>query len=185
MTGQRAGVFVLALWAAASACCGAVGGDLELTDAQQVIAGMKLGPSDLKALGSVDHADRRYRVGEPIGLTLQVNKNAYAAVLRVLPNGTTTIVFPNKDHPSAEVSANTPIKPSAVTADTPGTVLFEFIVAESGDSFLFDRKRAEAGTHAELGVTTRSIAKTVTMSLKPGAGRDTGAAHLAVRVEPP
>ncbi len=185
MTGRRAGLFALALWAAAGAGCGALGDDLELTDAQQVIAGMKLGPSDLKALGSVDRSDRRYRVGEPIALTLQVNKNAYAAVLRVLPNGATTIIFPNKDNPSAEVAANTLVKVAAVPADTPGTALFEFIVSGSGDAFLFDRKRAEAGTHAELGATTRTIAKEITMSLKPGPGRDTAGAHLAVRVEAP
>ena len=184
MTGRRASLVALALWAAAGAGCGAAGDDRELTDAQQVIAGMKLGPSELRVLGSVDHADRSYRVGEPIALTLKVNNNAYAAVLRVLPNGTTTLIFPNREHPSAEVAADAGV-PVAALADSPGTVLFEFIASGLGDSFLFDKKRAEEGTHTALGATTRAIAKEITMSLKPGPGRDTAAAHLAVRVEAP
>jgi Domain of unknown function (DUF4384) len=174
-----------ALGVTAAAGCTLVGDSLELTDAQQVIADMKLGPSELRVVGGVDHANRAYRVGEPIALTLQVNKDAKAAVLRVLSNGTTTLLFPSKEHPAAEVAANTVVSVPGISADTPGTVLFEFIAAGSGDAFLFDRKRAEEGTHAQLGATTRSLAKDIVMSIKPGPGREAAGAHLAVRVEAP
>src|SRR5436309_8022161 len=93
---RRAGLVALALCAATGAGCGVVGSSVELSDAQQVIADMKLGPSELRVVGGVDHADRSYRVGEPIALSLQVNQDANAAVLRVLPNGATTLIFPNK-----------------------------------------------------------------------------------------
>jgi len=146
---------------------------------------MKLGPSELRIIGAVDHADRTYRVGESIGLTAQVNKEANLAVLRVSPNGATTLLFPNKEHPSAEVPANTAVKLSGGAIDKPGTVLFEFIGAKSGDSFLFDKKRAEEGTHAELGATTRALVKDILMSLKPGAARETAAARLILRIEAP
>jgi uncharacterized protein DUF4384 len=182
----------LALWAAAGAGCQTggrisemVGGGLSLTDAQQVVADMKLGPSDLRIIGGVDHADRTYRVGEPIGLTAQLNKDAHLAVLRVLANGATTLLFPNREHPSAETPANTAIGIGGGAVEKPGVVLFEFVAAKSGDSFLFDKKRAEEGTHADLGATTRALAKDILMSLKPGPGRETAAAHIAVRVEPP
>jgi hypothetical protein len=184
VTSRWLAFLALALWTATGAGCGVVGDSFELTDAQKVIADMKLGGSELSIVGTADRADRVYRVGEPIALTLQVDKNANAAVLRVLPNGTTTLIFPNKEHPSAEVSANAAMPVTAI-ADAPGTVLFEFIAAGRADSFLFDKKRAETGTRAELGATTRAIAREIMMSLKPGPGRETAAAHVAVRVEAP
>jgi Domain of unknown function (DUF4384) len=186
VSGRPIAVAALALWATAGAGCGGIGGGgFELTDAQQVIANMKLGPSELRVVGGVGRADRTYRIGEPIALTLQVNKDAKAAVLRVLANGTTTLLFPSKEQPAAEVAANAIVRVAGGALDKPGIVLFEFVAAGSGDSFLFDQTRAEEGTHAELGTTTRSLAKEIPQSLKPGPGRDTAAAHLAVRVEAP
>ena len=184
MTGRGIASLALALLAAVGVGCGVVGDSFELTDAQKVIADMKLGGSEVRVVGAVDRADSIYRVGQPIALTLQVDKNANAAVLRVLSNGTTTLLFPNKEHPSAEVAADTAVPVTAI-ADSPGTVLFEFIAASRADSFLFDRKRAETGTRAELGATTRAIAREIMTSLKPGPGRETAAAHVAVRVEAP
>jgi hypothetical protein len=182
----RAGAFAALLFgAAAGTGCGVVGDSFELTDAQQVIADMKLGPSELRIVRGVDHADHSYKVGESIGLTAELNKDANIAVLRVLPNGATTLLFPNKGHTSAEVPASTVIKLSGGAVDKPGTVLFEFIAAKSADSFLFDKKRAEEGTHAELGATTRALAKDILMSLKPGPGRETAAANIVVRVDAP
>jgi len=192
---RSAALVALALWAAVGAGCRygtgggmireMMGGDLTLTDAQQVIAEMKLGPSELRVIGGVERGDRTYRVGEPIGLTAQVSKDANLAVLRVLPNGTTTLIFPNKEHASAALSANGVVRVAGGAAEKPGTVLFEFIATKSGDSFLFDKKRAEAGNRAELGATTRALVKEILQSLKPGPGRETAAAHLAVRVEAP
>lgn len=185
MNRRTAALAGLALWAAAGAGCGVVGDSFALTDAQQVIADMRLGTSELRVIGAVDHADRAYRVGEPIGLNAEVNKDANLAVLRVMQNGATTLLFPNKEHPSAEVPADTAVKIGGGAIDKPGTVLFEFIAAKSGDSFLFDKKRAEEGTHAELGTTTRALAKEVLTSLKPGPSRETAAAWIVVRVEAP
>jgi hypothetical protein len=173
------------LAAAAGAGCNAItGGGFELTDAQQVVADMKLGPSDLRIIGGVDRADRRYRVGEPIGVSFTVTQAANVAVLRVLPNGRTTLLFPTKEHPSAEAAANSLVRVPGVTAEEPGVELFEFVAAKSADSFLFDKQRVEAG-RTELGVTTRALAKEIMLSLKPGPGRDTAGAHLAVRIEAP
>ena len=195
MRARSAALLTLALWAAVGAGCRygtgggmigeMMGGEPTLTDAQQVIADMKLGPSELGVIGGVERGNRTYRVAEPIGLTAQVSKDANLAVLRVLPNGATTLIFPNKDHAAAEVKANGIVRLSGGAAEKPGTVLFEFIAAKSGDSFLFDKKRAEAGNRAELGATTRALAKEIIQSLKPGPGRETAAAPLAVRVEGP
>jgi Lhr-like helicase len=110
----------LALWAAAGTACAVIGNGATLTDAQQVIAAMKIGPSDQKAadlkgadlqiVGALDRADRSYRVGEPVTLSVQVNKAAYVAVLRVMPNGATTLVFPNSRQATARVPADTPLR---------------------------------------------------------------------------
>ncbi len=187
MTGRRSAA-ALALSALAGAACAIIGGG-GLSDAQQVIADLKLGPSDLAVVGGVDRAGRTYRVGEPIGLSAEVNQPAYVAVLRVLPNGTTTLLFPNKHHPAAQLAANAPLRIAdpgsalAIAAETPGVVLFEFIAASDGRSWLFSRKPQGAADFAELGATTRAIAKDIVDSLKPGPGRKTALTHLVVRVE--
>jgi uncharacterized protein DUF4384 len=186
-------VAALALWAGAGAACGVTGDKDALTDAQQVIAAMKIGEADpqgagLKIVGAVDHADRSYRVGEPIILSVQVNRAAYVAVLRVMPNGATTLVFPNRRQPTARVPADSPLRipeprdPLKITADKPGVVLLEFVASNRGDSWLFKRRPQEPGGFAELGTTTRALAKDIALSVRAGHGADRAASHLALRV---
>jgi hypothetical protein len=179
-------------------------GDKEtLTDAQEVIAAMKIGASDkkaadpqdadpqgagLKIVGAVDHADRTYRLGEPIGLSVRVNQAAYAAVLRVMPNGATTLVFPNRWQATARVRADSmqripePGAPIKITADKPGVMLLEFVASTRGDSWLFNRKPEGPADFAELGTTTRALAKDIALSVRAGHGADTAASHLVLRV---
>src|SRR5207302_9684101 len=143
--GRRAAVAALILWAALGVGCSVLQGD-QLTDAQQVIAELKTGPSDLKIVGRIEQADRHYRTGEPIALSLEVSKPAYVAVLRVLPNGVTTRLFPNKYQSSAQVAANTAVRVPAtggaltIAVGKPGGVLFAFIAAASGQSWLVSRR---------------------------------------------
>ena len=183
----------LALLAAAGAACSVIGDGETLTDAQQVIASMKIGSSDppgaeLTIAGAVDHADRSYRVGEPIALSVEVNKAAYVAVLRVMPNGATTLVFPNSRQATARVPAGAPLHipepgaPLKIAADKPGVVLFEFVASTRGGSWLFNRKPQGSAEFAELGATTRALAKDIVASLKVGHGSETAASHLALRV---
>jgi hypothetical protein len=185
VSGRRPERLALVLWAAAGAACGAIGATEALTDAQAVIADMKIGPSDqpgagLKIAGAVDDADRRYRVGEPIGLSIEVNQAAYVAVLRVMPNGATTLVFPNRRHASAQLAANSPLHlAETIATEKPGVVLFEFVAATRGDPWLFNRKPQEAADFAELGTTTRALAKDIVLSLR---GVAAAASHLALRV---
>ena len=117
----------------------------ELTDAQQAIADAKLGAGDLTIEGSVDRLDTIYAPGQPITLSVKTNKDAYVAILRVLPNGDTAIVFPNRAHRDAGLKANTVLMVPAqgeavkIVVDKPGTVLFKFIASTSGNSWLFKR----------------------------------------------
>jgi hypothetical protein len=188
--GRRAAVAALGLWAAAGTGCGVLQGD-QLTDAQQVIADLKTGASELKIVGRVEQADRHYRTGEAIVLAFEVNKPAYVAVLRVLPNGVTTRLFPNKIQSSAQIAANTIVRvpqtgaPLAIAAAKPGIILFEFIAAASGESWLFTRKPTGAADFVELGATTRAVAKDIAQSLKLGHGADVAVAKLTARVEEP
>ena len=193
MSAGRLARVALALWAAAGAACGVVGDSERLTDAQQVVADMKIGPSDqqrggLTIVGAVDHADHRYHVGEPINLSIQVNQAAYVAVLRVISNGATTLVFPNRRHTSALLAANVPLHlpdpgaPAMIAAETPGVALFEFVAATRGDSWLFNRKPLGAADFSELGTTTRTLAKDILLSLRVGHGTETAVSHLALRV---
>lgn len=178
----------------AGAACSVIGGGDVLTDAQQVIADMELGPAhpqgaDLTIVGGVDHADRRYRPGEPVTLSVAVSKAASVAVLRVMADGTTTLIFPNRTQPSAQLAANLPLRipapgaPLQIAAgDKPGTVVFEFVASSRGAAWLFNRKPQGSADFAELGTTTRALAKDIVTSLRSGPGTDTAAAHLTVRV---
>ena len=180
---------LLAVWAASGAACGVIGDKERLSDAQEVIADMKIGSSDqpgtgLRVIGAVDHANRRYRVGEPISVSVEVNQAAYVAVLRVMPNGATTLIFPNRRHGDAQIPANSPLRlADNIVAEKPGVALFEFVASTRGASWLFSRKPEEPADFAELGTTTRTIAKDIVSSLRVGHGADAAASHLALRVE--
>jgi hypothetical protein len=137
-------------------------------------------------VGAVDHADRPYNVGEPIVLSVEVNQAAFVAVLQVMPSGATRLIFPNRRHGGAQLAANSPLSlpeagdPAVIAAENPGVVLFEFIASTRGGSWLFNRKPQEAADFAELGTTTRALAKDIVLSL--GGGHGTAASHLALRV---
>jgi hypothetical protein len=179
--------------AMASAGCSMIGGDT-LSDAQQVIANMKSGAADvaadgLKVTGAVDHADRTYRVGEPIVLQAEVNKPAYVAVLRVMPSGATSVVLPNRAQPAAQLTSPLRIPPATasftIAAETPGPILFEFIGTSRGDSWLFTRKPVGSADFVELGTTTRALASDILPSVRTADGVGTAFAYLAVRVGSP
>ena len=142
-------------------------------------------------VGRIEPAERHYRTGEPIALSFEVNKPAYVAVLRVLPNGVTTRLFPNQYQGSAQAVPNTAVRipepgaPLTISAAKPGVVLFKFIAAANGGSWLFTRKPTGAADFVELGVTTRAIAKEIALALKLGHGGDAAAATLTTRIDEP
>ncbi|HEV2186964.1 MAG TPA: DUF4384 domain-containing protein [Stellaceae bacterium] len=207
----------LALVAIASGCdfaarTGIVRDDMAvLTDAQNAIANTKINHGDMTIQASVDRADTTYAVGQPIILSVSTSKDAHVAILRVLPNGDTTLLFPvrpkpeagtadakadkmkvnpDKAHPKADIAANQvltipgPHDGFTVTVDRPGVVLFEFVASTAGDSWLFKRAPDKDSNFADLGVTSRAIAKDIVDSLKVGrSGADTAATYATVRVK--
>ena len=63
-------------------------------------------------------------------------------------------------------------------------MLFEFIASTAGDSWLFNRGPDADSHFANLGVTSRAIAKGAVDSLKVGkGGADTAATYVTVRVK--
>lgn len=178
--------------ASAAACSVAHRTDMfrqdELSDAQQAIADAKIGAGDLTIDGSVDRPDTTYAAGQPITLSVKTSKDAYVAILRVLASGETTIVFPNRGHRDAALKANAvltmpmPADKVKIAANKPGVVLFEFLASTSGNSWLFTRAPDEGSDFANLGVTSRNIAKDLVSTLKPSGGAATAATHLTVRV---
>lgn len=215
----------LALAAGAAGCdfaarTGIVRDDMRvLTDAQKAIADTKINHGDMTIKGSVDRADTTYAVGQPIVLSVSTSKDAHVAILRVLPNGETTLLFPVKSKPEADkadpkankadpkadkadakkadktpakidIAANQvltvpgPQDDFIVSVDKPGVVLFEFIASTVGDSWLFNRGPDVDSHFANLGVTSRAIAKGAVDSLKVGkGGADTAATYVTVRVK--
>jgi len=169
-----------------AAGCNAIGGKPTLTDAQAVIADLKLPsggtPADLVVTGAFDPPDPSYRAGDRIALTVTVNRDAWVAVLRVLRGGATTIVFPNRALPDARVTANAPLHIPAVVAEKPGVELYAFIAATNGNSWLFTRKPEGSAEFVELGATTRALAHDIGVSLKGSPAGTAAASSIAVRV---
>ena len=185
----------LALAALAAGCefaarTGIVRDDMAvLTDAQKVIADTKINHGDMTIHAAVDRADTTYAVGQPIVLSVGTSKDAYVAIFRVMPNGSTTLLFPDKPHPKADIAANNALTIPAphdgftIAADKPGVVLFEFVASTAGDAWLFKRVPDKDSDFADLGVTSRAIAKNIVDSLKVGkGGADTAATYVTVRV---
>jgi hypothetical protein len=191
MTARRCLFLAAALAAGIVGCADEGNGGLfgrTLTDAQQAIADTQINHGDLTIAGSVDREDTTYQPGQPIALSVKVNKPAHVAILRVLPNGDTTIVFPNKAHPKSDAAANAaltvpgPGDAVKIAVDKPGIVLFEFIASSAGDSWLFTRAPDKGSDFADLGVTTHTIAKDLVSTLKVAKGPETAAMYVTVRV---
>jgi hypothetical protein len=160
-----------------------------LTDAQQAIANTRINAGDMTIEAGVDRADTSYDAGQPITVSVKVSQDAHVAILRVLANGDTVILFPNKKQPKSDIKANTPLTvpgpddPVTIAIDKPGVVLLEFIASTAGDSWLFNRPASEGSDFAELGTTTRALAKGITGSLKVNHGPETVATYLTIRIK--
>ncbi len=61
----------------------------------------------LRVVAWVDHADNTYAQGERVRLFVQTNKDAYVTVLNVGPDGSTTVLFPNRYQTNNRIPANT------------------------------------------------------------------------------
>ncbi|HZK91226.1 MAG TPA: DUF4384 domain-containing protein [Stellaceae bacterium] len=190
MKARRRRFLAAASAAGVVACAHAGNGGLfgrTLTDAQEAISTARINHGDLTIAGSVGREDTTYDPGQPITLSVKVNKDAHVAILRVLANGDTSIVFPNKAHPKSDVAANTlltvpgPGEAVKIAADKPGIVLFEFVASTLGDAWVFSRAPDKGSDFADLGVTTRAIAKDLVGGLKVGKGPETAAIYVTVR----
>ena len=159
-----------------------------LTDAQKAVAIAEFNNGDMTIQGAVDRPDTTYDPGQPITLSVTTSKDTFVAILQILPNGDTAIVFPNREQRIAWSTANTPLTiPRAldavtIAADKPGVVLFEFIASTYGQAWLFTRAPDEGADFVDLGVTTREIAKDLTSTLKFGTTHDVAATYLTVRI---
>ena len=159
-----------------------------LTDAQQVVADTKINHGDMTIEASVDRADTTYDPGQPIVLSVKTSKNAYVAILRVTANGDTTIIFPNRGRRNAAVSADTALTVPApndavkIAAGKPGIELYEFVASTAGDAWPFKRAPDDGSDFADLGTTTRNIAKELVDALKIGPTHDTAARYVTIRV---
>ena len=159
-----------------------------LTDAQQVIADTKFNQGVMTIDGSVDRADTTYNPGQPIVFSVKTSKNAYVAILRVRADGDTTMVFPNRGRRNAAVAANAVLTVPApsdavkIVAGDPGIELIEFIASTSNDAWPFTRAPDNGSNFADLGISTRNIAKDLQGALRAGTAHDIAARYLTIRI---
>jgi hypothetical protein len=187
---RRERFIALLLLAASSALGGAALAGRTLSDAQQVIAALRFPPNTLRVIGGIEGNGRAYRADEPIVLSAEVNRPAAVAVLRVMRTGDTTEVFPSLSHPDARAAAGTklriavPTVASVTAGDTKGAVLFEFIAAADGSSWLFHPQPAAGADFAQFGPTTRALARDIRGALRRAAGRGAATADVTVQIKP-
>jgi hypothetical protein len=183
---MRRAVAVLAATLAMSGCA-LLGGKPSLSDAQQVFERLKLpgtgAPSGVTIAGAVDRPDARYRSGEPIVLSVVVDKAASVAVLRVLRSGRTAMVFPDRSRPDAKVAAHSALRVQ-VTADQRGAELFELIGAtDMPTAWPFTKKPAASASYVELGSTTRALATDLLTTFRGAKPGTVAASTVVVRVD--
>ena len=99
---------------------------------------------------------------------------------RLFPTG--LIRAPPSDRECGADDPSGPGEAVKIAADKPGIVLFEFITSTTGESWLFKRAPDDGSDFANLGSTTRNIAKDLVSNLKVGAGPETAATYLTVRI---
>lgn len=58
---------------------------------------------------ALDRADGRYRIGEAVGLSVRVSEASYLTVFNVAPDGSVTVLFPNRFHRESHVAGGTAI----------------------------------------------------------------------------
>jgi hypothetical protein len=83
---------------------------------------------------------------------------------------------------SVKVSKDAHVAVKITAPDKSGIVLFLFVASIAGDSWLFKRGPDKDSDFADLGVTSRAIAKDIVSSLKVGKGPDTVATYVTIRV---
>jgi hypothetical protein len=174
--------------ATAYAIAGAALARVTLSDAQQVIAALQFPPNRLHVVGGVLGGE--FGAGKPIVLSAEVDRPAYIAVLQVMRSGDTTEVFPSRMRPEGLVAAGTPLHitvPAPTTAnaaDRSSTVLYEFIAATKGTSWLFHPQPAAGNDFVSLGPTTRALARDIKLALRGGPGNAAATAFVTARIEP-
>ena len=117
----------------------------------------------------VDHPDNTYADGERVRLFVQTNKDAYVTVLNVDPDGTTTMLFPNRGADN-RVRANTvteiPDPASEASVTVTGTTGAELIkvIASTRPVPLFDRAQlASAGPFQTLRTRANETARNLSL----------------------
>ena len=111
----------------------------------------------LDVVAWVDHASNTYAQGEQVRLFVQTNKDAWVTVLNVGPDGSTTMLFPNRYQADNRVRANTvtevPDPASRARIAVSGTTGGELIkvIATSRPTPLFQSAQlAQAGVFQTL-----------------------------------
>ncbi len=162
MNTRLAGTRAMLAVGAALGIIGNVGGALAqeerlLTVEQTAVQAVQAPPpasaaNPLDVVAWVDHANNTYAQGEQVRVFVQTNKDAWVTVLNVGPDGSTTMLFPNRYQADNRVRANTvtevPDPASRARIAVSGTTGAELIkvVATSAPTPLFDSAQlAQAG----------------------------------------
>ena len=82
-------------------------GDPHLSPFQQSVVDVAASAGDALVIATLDRADPVYAVGEVVGLTVTLGRAGYLTVLNVVPDGSTTVLFPKASDADGYVPANT------------------------------------------------------------------------------
>lgn len=139
---------------------------VEQTAIQAVQAPPPAAGNPLDVVAWVDQATNIYAQGEQVRVFVQTNKDAYVTVLNVGPDGSTTVLFPNRYQADNRVRANTvtevPDPASRARIAVSGMTGAELlkVIATSHPTPLFQAAQlAEAGVFSTIRQRTQETAR--------------------------
>lgn len=129
---------------------------------------------------ALDRAGAVYAIGEPVGLTISVSHTSYVTIFNVAPDGSTTVLFPNRFQRDALVEAGevvpVPGASARIVARAPAGLDLVKVVASTRPLDLTDLGRFNlTGVFAKAGagsanVIARKLAIAAEQTAAPGAG---------------
>ena len=170
--------------------------DRVLTVEQTAIQAVQAPPAasasnPLDVVAWVDHATNTYAQGEQVRVFVQTNKDAYVTVLNVGPDGSTTVLFPNRYQADNRVRANTvtevPDPASGARIAVSGTTGAELIkvVATTRPAPLFaGTQLAQAGLFQTIRQRAQETARNLAVVMAEAETDEWDVYDKVIRTEP-
>ena len=145
----------------------------------------------LDVVAWVDRADNTYAANDLVRVFVQTNKDAYVTVLNVGPDGSTTLLFPNRFQASNRVRANTvtevpdPASQSGIAVTgTTGAELIKVIASDRPVSLFEAAQLAQSGPFQTVRTGAEQTARNLSVVMTSQASAEWDVYDKVIRTIP-